>query len=319
MIIPKTIEAFYSKLTGSLQVLKYEVDQTLGNIATPPNIVYVQARIKPKESLLAKIEKEGYENPANEIEDLVACTLIVNKTSMIDTVKKKVEEKFNVEDEKSKRSRSPNEFIYDATHLILTFKDGPLISNKSILGRKFELQIRTDLQNAIEKVTREEIYKTDTLTWQKDRTASEIRANLELLDLLLDSFPQIDDFQEERKYGLYQTRNKIIDLLKDVWSAEKLPKDLRRASIIIEEYLRLADAQIEDLTKWLKLDTHRKRVEAVSITPSQIVLSILFLEKKDRFLQNVRIRKRRLLVTPEMLDVCPELKEIETSFLVNIE
>ncbi len=319
MIIPRAIEAFYSRVLDSLNLIKSNVDRTFKNIADSLGITYVEARIKPKESLMAKIEKEGYENPADEVEDLVACTLIVNKTSEIEAVKKIIEQKFNIEDERSKRSRSPNEFVYDAVHLILTFKDDPLISNKEILGKRFELQIRTGLQNTIDKVTREEIYKTDVLTWQKERTASEIRANLELLDLLLDSFPKIADFQEEREYELYKRRNKIIDLLKRTWTAEKLPKDLRRASIIIEDYLRLADAIIEDLSNWVKDSKYAHIVDAISITPCQIILVILLLEKKSRFLQTVKEKTRRLLITSEMIDMCPALNEIDSSYRVNID
>ncbi len=316
MIIPRAIEAFHGRIVDSLNLLKFNIDQTLGNIAESLHIGYVKTRIKPKESLMAKIEKEGYENPADEIEDLVACSLIVNNISEIDVVKDKIKEKFNIEDEKSKRSRSPNEFVYDAIHLILSFKDSPFMSNKEILGKKFELQIRTGLQHAIDQVTREGIYKTDILTWQKERTASEIRANLELLDLLLGDFPKIAAMQEEREYKLYQNRNKIINLLKNVWSAEKLPKDLRRVSIIIEDYLKLAKTTVEDLSNWL--NQHTDIVNAVSITPCQIILIVLFLEK-SAFLKNVRRQNRRLLITDEMIDICPELKKIDSSCRVNID
>ncbi|GAF87596.1 unnamed protein product, partial [marine sediment metagenome] len=78
MIIPRAIDAFYGRIEDSLNLLKFNIDQTLGNMAKPLNIDYVDARIKSKESIMAKIEKEGYENPVDEIEDLVACTLIVN-------------------------------------------------------------------------------------------------------------------------------------------------------------------------------------------------------------------------------------------------
>ncbi len=317
MIIPKTIDAFYGKIVDSLNLLKSNIDPTLRNIADSLNITYVDARIKPKESIMAKIEKEGCKNPADEIEDLVACRLIVNNISEIDTVKEKINQLFNIEDEKSKRSRSPNEFLYDAIHLILSFRDSPLISNKDILGKKFELQIKTSLQNALDEVTRDEIYKTDILTWEKDRTASELRANLELLDILLKDFPKIVAIQEEREYELYQNRNKIIGLLKDVWSTEKLPEDLRRASIIIEDYLRLAKAKVEELSGWLNLSKHTNIVNAVSITPCQIILIILFLEK-EAFLKNVRKENRSLLITSEMIDICPELKQIDVSCRVNI-
>lgn len=318
MITPRAIEALYGRIIDSLILLKSNVDQTLHNMADSLNITYVEARIKSKESLMAKIEKEGYENPADEIEDLVACTFIVNKTSEVDAIKKVIEQKFNIEEERSRRSRSPTEFAYDAVHLILSFKDDPFISNRDILGKKFELQIRTGLQNTIDKVTREEIYKTDVLTWQKDRTASEIRANLELLDLLLDSFPKIAEFQEEREYELYKRRNKIIDLLKYTWTAEKLPEDLRRASMIIEDYLRLAEASVEDLSNWLNDSKYINIVKAVSITPCQIIQIILFLEK-GAFLKNAIKEKRRLLLTDEMIDICPELKKIDLSCRVNLD
>lgn len=316
MIIPKTIDAFYGRIVDSLNLLKSNVDQTLGNMAGSLNIDYVDARIKPKESLMAKIEKEGCKDPANEIEDLVVCRLIVKSNSDVDVILERIEGVFNIE-KKNIRNYRPNEFIYDDIQLILSFKDNPLISNKDILGKKFELQIRTGLQNALAEVIRGEIYKTNVLMWQKERTASELRANLELVDVILSDFSKVSAIQEEKDYKPYQQRNKIIKLLKDVWTAEKLPEDLRRASIIIEDYLGLAEAKVEELSGWLNLSKHTNIVNAVSITPCQIILIILFLEKKA-FLKNVRKENRSLLITSEMIDICPELKQIDVSCRVNI-
>jgi ppGpp synthetase/RelA/SpoT-type nucleotidyltranferase len=318
MIIPKTIEAFYGKIAESLYILKYNVDQTLGNIADSFQIRYVEARIKQKESLMAKIEKEGYKNPAHEVEDLVACRLIVKSNSDIEAILNKIKEIFNIERQISRTYRSPNEFVYDDIQLVLTFKDSPFISNKQILGKRFELQIRTGLQDALAEVIHGETYKTDTLTWQKERTASELRANLELVEVILSDFPKVSSIQEEKEYKPYQKRNEIITLLKAFWSVEKVPEDLRRASIIIEEYLRLAEANIEDLSNWLNLGKYTNIVKAVSITPCQIILVILFLEKRA-FIKNVRKENRCLLITDEMIDICPALKEIDSSCRVNID
>lgn len=318
MIIPKTIEAFYGKLAESLYILKYNVDQTLGNIADSFQIRYVEARIKPKESLIAKIEKEGYKNPADEIEDLVACRLIVKSNSDVDRILEKIKEIFNIERQRLRTYRSPREFIYDDIQLILSFKDSPFISNKEIVGKKFELQIRTGLQDALAEVIRGETYKTDTLTWQKERTASELRANLELVDVILSDFSKISTIQEEKDYKPYQQRNKIIKLLKDTWSAEKLPPDLRRASIIIEDYLRLAEVTVDDLSSWLSLKKYTYIVEAVSITPCQITVIILLLEK-GTFVEKAKKENRYLLITDEMVDICPELKKIDSSCRVNID
>jgi len=316
MIIPKTIDAFYGRIVDSLNLLKFNIDQTLGNMTRPLNIDYVAARIKSKESIMAKIEKEGYENPVDEIEDLVACRLIIKSNSNINEILEKIEGVFNIE-KRNIRNYRPNEFIYDDIQLILSFKDNPLISNKGILGKKFELQIRTGLQDALAEVIRSEIYKTDILMWQKERTASELKANLELVDVILSEFPTMSSIQEEKDYKPFQRRNEIIKLLKNVWSTEKLPNDLRRASIIIEDYLRLAGANIEDLSYWIK-DKHTKIVDAVSITPCQIILIILFLEK-EAFLDNVIKQKRCLLITDEMIDICPELNKIDSSCRVNID
>jgi len=317
MIIPKSIDAFYGKIGNSLNILKYNVDQTLGNIGEASGVVYIKARIKPKESLITKIEKEGYKNPADEIEDLVACRLIVKSSSDIAGILEKIKEIFNIQRQNFRTYRSPREFIYDDIQLILSFKDSPFLSSKEILGKRFELQIRTGLEDALAEVVRKETYKTDILTWKKERTASELRANLELLDLILSDFLTVAALQEEKDYEPYQRRNKIIKLLKDVWSTEKLPEDLRRASIIIERYLGLAEANIEDLSNWLNLGKYANIVKAVSITPCQIILIILFLEK-GAFIKNVRKENRRLLITDEMIDICPALKEIDSSCRVNI-
>ncbi len=315
MIIPKTIEAFYGRIVDSLNLLKSNIDQTLGNIADSLHITYVPARIKPKDSLMAKIEKEGCKDPANEIKDLVACRFIVKSTSDINAIIERLEEIFNVE-KRDPRTYRPDQFIYDDIQLILSFKDNPLISNKEIVGKKFELQIRTGLQDALAEGIRSETYKSETVTWQKERMASELRANVELVDTILSDFPTVSSVQEEKDYELFEQRNKIITILKNTWSSEKLPDDLRRASIIIENYLRLAGANIEDLSYWIK-DKHPDIVNAVSITPCQIILIILLLEKES-FLDNVIEQKRCLLITDEMIDICPELNKIDSSYCVSI-
>lgn len=202
MIIPKSIEAFYGRKLESFNILKYNIDQTLGNIASSLNIAYKEARIKPKESFLSKLEKEGPGKPSDEIEDLVACRLIVKSNSDRDKVEEKLAEIFNIE-KRGFRSYRPDQFIYDDVQLILSFKDNPLISNKEILGKKFELQIRTGLQDALAEVIHSETYKTDTFTWQKERTASELRANLELVDMILSDFMTISSVQEEKDYTLF--------------------------------------------------------------------------------------------------------------------
>ena len=317
MIVPRAIEAFHDRIAESLHLLKYNIDQTLKNIADRLGIRYVEARIKPQESLMAKIEKEGCKNPTDEIEDLVACRLIVKSNSDIEGIIENIREVFNIE-RGIFRSYRPNEFIYDDIQLILSFKDNPFISNKDILGKKFELQIRTGLQDALAEALREETYKTDVITWQKERTASELRANLELVDLVLSNFSKIASIQEEKAYKPYQQRNEIVKLLRDVWSPEKLPEDLRRASIIIEEYLKLAGASVEELSSLLSLNKHSHTVNAVSITPCQIILIVLFLEKAA-FLRNVRKENRCLLITREMIDMCPKLEQIDQSCRVSID
>ncbi len=317
MIIPKSIEAFYGRIAESLNILKYNVDQTLGNIAESLHIIYVEARIKPKESFIAKLEKEGYKNPVVEIGDLLACRLITRSNSNLDQIMAKLKEIFNIEQRSDRRYR-PDQFIYDDIQLILSFKDNPLISNKQILGQKFELQIRTGFQDALAEVIRSETYKTDTLTWQKERTASELRANLELMDTILSDFITASTMLEEKDYKPFQQRNEIIRILKNVWETEKLPSDLRRASIIVEEYLRLAGVSIEELYTLLKLDKYKGIVESTSITPTQIILIIFFLEKK-KILDKVKTENRCLLVTNEMIDICPELRKIEPVYRVNLD
>jgi len=80
----------------------------------------------------------------------------------------------------------------------------------------------------------------------------------------------------------------------------------------------LAEASVEDLSNWLNLSKYTNIVQAVSITPCQIILIILFLEKAV-FLEKAKKENRYLLITDEMIDICPELKKIEPSCLVNID
>ena len=258
--------------------------------------------------MLIKAEKEGYQNPFARMDDLFACMITVPNPPAIENVREDVESTFQIV-EARQRDVKPEEFPY--TDLNLYLKVIPEFHNRdeAYLDVIFELQIKTLLQQAWSQAGHDVIYKGSKRSWGLARIASQLRALLEMADSVLANLEgAADTLQGAIEYPEYSETNRLVDVLEGTWDIPRLPTHLYRAAQVIRAYLDLAGLTVDDLVEFLDRNEYLPYIKARSIAPTQAILIILFLEKWGDV--GPRLKNRKLLVTSEMLDLCPQLSRI---------
>ncbi|MBL7091657.1 hypothetical protein [Acidovorax sp.] len=317
MKIPPSFKQSYMDIHPVLERLEAAVQPRAEEIAKRYNGVYT-GRIKEPESILIKAEKEGYKHPFLQMDDLFACTITVPNSQAIEDVRRDVEAIFQLV-EVRQRAVEPEEFAYN--DLNLSLKTIPEFWNRgeAYLDLVFELQIKTLLQQAWSQAGHDVIYKARKKTWGLTRITSQLRALLEMADSLLANLDSAANIlQGTIEYPKYSKRNQIIDILECAWDDPRLPGNLDRAALVIENYLELAGLASDDLVELLRREEYRRYVEARSLTPTQAVFIILFQEKWGDMKPRLKKGKRKVLVTSEMLDLCPNLAKIPPDYCASL-
>lgn len=197
-----------------------------------------RGKFKPPESILSKIEKEGFADPFKQIEDLFVATIVVPNETFILKVEREIEQHLDVVKNIVPKTRKLEEFVYDDHRLILKLRPDVEHEDSDLANLIFELQIKTEMQVAASAVSRELVYKVRTLSWSRTRMAIRVRVLVEMVDDLLIKLQQAEDNEAvEGQYQLFMNRNHIIKVLDECLAPEQMPDDRRRLAIVVEEYL----------------------------------------------------------------------------------
>lgn len=314
MIVPKTIKTFYEARTNDLAIISNRLKETIFPYCEKHGYAYKQ-RTKSLESLFEKIES-GRHKSANDIDDLVASTIIIATLNLEDQVLDYLKSVFIIEDIRKRNStkKSPDTFRFDSTRVICKFKNIPEL-DETFYKIPFEIQILTSFEHAWQVTTHSLTYKSNEVDWKLLRLSAQLRASVEQLDILVSSFTDIRDNVKESEWIDITIKRKIFKFvirmskqgnIKD----EHLPKDLSRFSdnvySILNETIkhgRINDIDYIDTTLQELEDFLKKNVIPKSISLQQYLL--IFLIKKDKI---KRIKsKYNYLITQEMMDMYPEL------------
>jgi len=318
MNVPGEFQQGYNRILPRLEKLTTRSNILLRGIADSLGARLIDARIKPVESALLKTEKDGPERPFEEMEDLVAATIVVRHESLIPRVEETIGTVFKVVKSVPPKTKKPEEFIYDDRHLIIALAQDPAEFDPELQGLLIELQLKTELRAAASSVSRELVYKSGWMHWQRTRWASRIRALVEMVDHLLDELA--DEAGDgvaapAEEYELFARRNEIISVLADCLGATALPHDRRRLAVTVESYLSECRPKVvpESLRVILSSPAHTLVREAVSLSPAQKVFIVLFSEGNLLGTPGqpaTLLGGRRYLITREMEDLCPGLKGV---------
>jgi hypothetical protein len=104
-------------------------------------------------------------------------------------------------------------------------------------------------------------------------------------------------------------------------TAQQLPTDKRRLAVTVEQYLNLCQPKVtvEQFKQMLEKDEYIEIREAVSLTAAGSAFLVLFMEEKLAKSKENPASLRgncRFLITNEMVEFCPALKNVPKAWSV---
>ncbi len=312
MTIPGEVQQALNQLSPVLETLRHEAEALLRGTATAAGARFSSIRIKPLESIYLKAEKECRDSLLGGLNDLVAATLLVPDLTFLPAVSNALAERFIVVEQVARRAQRPEEFGYHDVRFLVRLRELPLGAARLTAELTIEVQVKTEMQHASAQVSRQLEYKTKRHSWHRVRLASKIRALVEMVDDLLQSLATESEDGAEQ-YERFMHRNRILDVLAQRLEPMQMPEDWRRLALVIEGYLNQAQLTVDELDAILAKPEHARLCTSAALSAVQTVFVCLFVEKKltRRGLDPLQPDgTRRFIVTREMEDLCPQLRQI---------
>lgn len=119
--------------------------------------------------------------------------------------------------------------------LFVSIREDPRYPPSPFQGVVFEVQVKTFLQHAWSVATHDLVYKSNEVSWSKERIAFQVKAMLEHVEMSIFEARKLSDSTAIAKSDDVTKRvTSIIIFLRDVWKADA-PEDTRRLAITLDE------------------------------------------------------------------------------------
>jgi ppGpp synthetase/RelA/SpoT-type nucleotidyltranferase len=295
MKIATSIRSLYAELQPSCVALQKKVDELL-RIEANTRRWHYESRVKSEQSFALKLESGRIQNPA-ELEDFFACTLVVRNLGQIAEAERVVRELFEFVERRPgdalKTDKNPDAFPFDDLRLYVRWRDDDTLRPTRLQGKRFEVQIKTFLQHAWGIATHDLVYKTDDVSWSKQRIAYQVKAMLEHAEVTIQ---EADRLAATAALAKTQTRTErikeIITIVRDSWDQEALPADLKRLAENIQAVMSFAQADSEHLRRVLQAERKRQNgALPLNLSPYAIVVQAFAWHEGDVFRAALSDRK----------------------------
>ncbi len=286
MKISQSLRDLHSNCKFKYDRLKECVDKTLLNLKNPR--WHYESRVKELESFALKVEGGHYDD-AMSIEDLFACTIVVENLASLAKAESLVNRTFTFSHrrpkDKSITFNSPESFRFDDTRLYVKWKDDPTVRPTGLKGTLFEIQIKTFLAHAWAIATHDLSYKTDEKSWAKERIAFQVKAMLEHAETSIQEAKSLAKSSSLNKTDKASMRiSKIIALLNDLWIPASLPSDKKRLAENIDRLIDHVGIDLDTLRKILVKETKQGRgTQILNLSPYATVVQSLLNQEPSKF------------------------------------
>ena len=278
MKIAKGIRDTYNAVYGDYERLSEEVCAKLEPEISAKGWFFV-SRLKEQESFALKIETGRVDNP-RRMEDFFACTIVVPTVSQVGEAEALLEAMYTVEARRPAQDetthKKASDFVFDDLRLYL--KRGPSETgrNDDLEGLVFEVQIKTILQHAWGIASHDLIYKTDNVSWPKERIAFHVKAMLEHAEIAIAEAERLADSPAiSKKDRDTASTLEIIHVLREFWTVDRLPRDIKRLAESIRGVLKACDMQPNRLLDVLNAEKARIGVLPTNLSPYAFLVQAL--------------------------------------------
>jgi hypothetical protein len=279
MKIAKPIRDAFEDGEELYKKLRQEVRDVLKRRVEDAGWFYVD-RLKGLESFALKVETGRFPNYAR-IEDFFACTVIIPTFRQAEEAVNLVGGAFEVVERRPKQDgethKSASDFTFDDLRLYVKRRPVVGLPPSDLDGVVFEVQIKTILQYAWGIATHDLIYKTDEVSWPKERIAYQVKAMLEHAELAIAEADQLSSAPAVSKQDR-RTRDKlkIIEQLRVIWrSVDMLPNDLKRLAENVAAVMGAGDVPVDQLSDILLTEKRRIGLLPTDLSPYSFVVQAL--------------------------------------------
>jgi len=320
MKIVTSINLIYSDQRALNTLLKKEVDKVIGSFKLPQ--WHYVSRLKEMESYAQKLESGRVFEP-NKLEDFFACTIVVENIGSIKLAKKEIKKYFRIHEERPKSSefthKESSSFIFDDLRMYATIKPTSAKSVGPINSTKFEIQIKTFLQHAWSIATHDLVYKSDSISWIKQRVAYQVKAMLENAEVSIEkanSIKRLPGIPRNNKEVTFQ--NEIRNFILSYWKSNLLPQDLVRLINNIQSIIKQLTIELTEIRQALDLENASGRgIYTLNLPPYLIILQSIINQKTSKIQQFLKrphkSNSQFKLFIPKELDTTLIKKELASS------
>ena len=290
MKITESIQQYYDNQLGLNKKLKNMVDEIIG--VNKKDTWHYDSRIKTLESYALKVETGRIEDP-NKLDDFFACTIVVKNYNEIRIATKEIINGFfTVKCKKPHQAdfthKSPYSFPYDDLRFYVQLKPRedlpPEHAYYKLSGILFEIQIRTFLQHAWTSAAHDLVYKSDEISWAKQRIAYQIKAVLEQAEISID---MIENIKQSAILSKSDKKticlNKVKKFMTDNWESEALPKDLIRLADNVNSLLAELGITVTKLQKFLDEESQCGRgTKTLNLSPYFTIIQTIINQEPQK-------------------------------------
>jgi len=270
MKIFKAIRDLYIDSRPRYKKLEEEAKAILGTSAEKRGWLFV-GRLKKIESFAQKIETGRVPDPS-AMEDFYACTIAVPTIAEIDSAKTLVLQKFDLSHRKPESDdathKSASSFVFDDLRLYVSRRPSTHGPHTELDGLVFEVQIKTLLQHAWSIATHDLIYKSDSVSWPRERIASQVKAMLEHVEVAIAEASHLEKAPTVAKSNARTDAiRQLISEIKKVWPEDRLPENIKRLAETILDLLRTIGRDANCFTSIIEEERRRLGLLPINLSP----------------------------------------------------
>lgn len=231
------INSEFSNITPALERARSWVFDAVRNYCNTHEFLF-DGRLKGLDSAAAKLETGRFATLL-ELDDLVACSVIVPTISKCAEAVEALKKLLNVDLHKSRPAFTPSRsFQFENDRLYANYFDSAL--DKNI---RFEVQVMTMFEFAWQKVTHDYDYKSQDVAWKRSRIAALLRAAVESLDLQVAAIDGLESALPDRRDRASSRLAPIFETLRNLQSEDVvlLPDPARNTRRYAELVMALSD------------------------------------------------------------------------------
>lgn len=278
MKITRSVRALYDECDALYQRLAADVNERLKPRAEQKQWFFI-SRVKQLESYALKLETGRVSDP-RRTEDFFACTIVVPTLGQIEEAERLVTGIYPLKTRRppddTKTSKQASNFQFDDLRLYVQQPESTTGRDADLDGLPFEVQVKTILQHAWGVATHDLIYKSDRVSWPRERIAYQVKAMLEHAEIAIAQAEKLADAPGVAKVDQFTADTALLlHELNAKWSEDQLPKDRKRLADTILQLLRLCGKKADQFTQIIDAEQKRLSVLPADLSPYAFTVQAL--------------------------------------------